>query len=229
MNLPKLYLGTKNASSWALRAWLALKAAEVPFEEEMVDIRRPQRFPNLVRIGEFSPPASVPVLVTEDIVIFDSLAIMEFANDMADGKLLPTKPETRAEARALVAWQHAGLSGICRRISFESAFYPVKRRLTLEEQAECDRLFDHCERLLQRHSGPSLFGEISLPDFMLAPTVIRLAKHSADLSRFPRTAAWFDQVQSHPHLKEWMDEAVELPPIWDDAYLVPTHAPGLVA
>src|SRR5262245_42172992 len=38
-----LYAGTKNASSWSLRAWLALKEAGVEFEERVVDIRRPQR------------------------------------------------------------------------------------------------------------------------------------------------------------------------------------------
>ena len=45
-----LYSGTRNASSWALRAWLALKEAGVAFDEEVVDIRRPQRFANLDRI-----------------------------------------------------------------------------------------------------------------------------------------------------------------------------------
>src|SRR3546814_8176237 len=56
---PLFYSGTKNASSWAMRAWLALREAGVVFEEEVVDIRRPQRFANLDRIGAFSPPAMV--------------------------------------------------------------------------------------------------------------------------------------------------------------------------
>src|SRR5450432_4266291 len=84
-----LYSGTKNASSWAMRAWLALRAARFEFTEEIVDIRRPQRFGGLARIGRFSPSASVPVLVAGDTTIFDSLAIMEFANEMASGALLP--------------------------------------------------------------------------------------------------------------------------------------------
>ena len=48
---PFLYSGTKNASSWAMRAWLALREAGIDFDEEVVDIRRPQRFANLERIG----------------------------------------------------------------------------------------------------------------------------------------------------------------------------------
>ena len=48
-----LYIGNYNASSWALRAWLSLKEANIDFSEQMVDIRRPQRWENLARIGEF--------------------------------------------------------------------------------------------------------------------------------------------------------------------------------
>src|SRR5204862_7233394 len=109
MRRPHLYLGTKNASSWALRAWLALKASGITFDETVVDIRRPQRFENLANIGVFAPPCSVPVLVVDDHVIFDSLAIMEYANDIAGGTLLPADPLDRAAARSIVAWQHAGL------------------------------------------------------------------------------------------------------------------------
>ena len=87
MATPILYSGTKNASSWAMRAWLALREARIEFTEEVVDIRRPQRFINLARIGAFSPPAMVPVLVDGNTVIADSLAIMEFANDLAGGAL----------------------------------------------------------------------------------------------------------------------------------------------
>ncbi len=45
------YSGTKNASSWAFRAWLALKEQGVDFEERVVEIRKPQRYDNLVRIA----------------------------------------------------------------------------------------------------------------------------------------------------------------------------------
>src|SRR5689334_4872936 len=99
-----LYSGTRNASSWALRAWLALREAGVEFEERVVDIRRPQRLANLAKIAEFSPPGAVPVLVDGDTVIFDSLAIMEYANELGGGRLLPSDPKRRAHARSLLAW-----------------------------------------------------------------------------------------------------------------------------
>lgn len=214
-----LHSGTRNASSWAMRAWLALRAAGVDFDELVVDIRRPQRYANLARIGRIAPPASVPVLDTGDGVIYDSLAIMEFANDACGGRLLPAGIQDRAQARALVAWQHAGLSSICRRISFESAFYPVRRALTAAEHAGCARLFPHYESLLLRHGGPWLFGAVSLADFAHVPTVVRLCAHDADLAPWPATTAWTRALLAHPLVREWMDEAERLPPVWCDDYL----------
>ena len=116
-----------------MRAWLALREQGIEFEERIIDLRKPQRFKQLAMIGKFSPPAAVPVLVTEKTTIFDSLAIMEFASESGDNSLLPTDIELRARARSFAAWQHSGLSNICPRLSFESSFYPDRRTLTEEE------------------------------------------------------------------------------------------------
>jgi glutathione S-transferase len=212
-----------------MRAWLALKEAGVAFDEVIVDIRRPQRFPNLQRIARFSPPGQVPVLIVDEDVVFDSLAIMEFANDACGGRLLPEAAVPRAQARALAAWQHSPLSGICARISFESAFYPFKRRLTASEQQQCARLFDWLEPLLGRHRGDYLFGDVSLADFALTPTVVRLGRHGVDLTGWPRTMAWFDTLLRHKYVQSWIDEADALPHIWLDDYLTPGEGPDLHA
>jgi len=217
----KFYSATKNASSWAMRAWLALRAAGAVFEEEVVDIRRPQRFATLARLGALSPSASAPLLVVDGAAIFDSLAIMEFANDLCGGQLLPAAPLARAQARALLAWQHAGLSGICRRISFESAFYPLKRPLAPHEVAEAERLLRPLDDHLAANGGPFLFGALSLADLALTPTVIRLTRHALDLSGWPRVRAWSEAVLGLPDVVAWLAEAAALPPIWYDDYLLP--------
>ncbi|BDU18128.1 glutathione S-transferase family protein [Lysobacter auxotrophicus] len=210
-----------------MRAWLALKAAGVDFDEVVVDIRRPQRFANLAAVGAFAPSATVPVLVVDEHVIFDSLAIMEYANDVAGGRLLPVDPLHRAEARSIIAWQHGGLSGIARRVCFESAFYPDKRDLCPEEIAECDRLGTYLAACLARSGGPFLFGECSLADFALTPTVIRLTRHQLDWARWPGTEPWSGHVLDHLHVKEWLREADLCPPIWYDSYMLdPERTPS---
>ena len=213
-----LYSGTRNASSWAFRAWLALREAGVSFEERVVDIRRPQRFENLAFIGTFSPPAAVPVLVDDGHVISDSLAIMEYANDLADGVLLPRDMVSRAQARALMAWQHGGLSRLCERLSFESAFYPARRAMTEQEEAESARVFSALEESLQRHGGAWLAGDFSLADIAFVPTMIRIGAHASDLERWPRMQAWMHRLLDRPAVLEWMREAHALPPVFLDDY-----------
>lgn len=215
------YAGTKNASSWAMRAWLALRAADFQFREEVVDIRRPQRFSNLERIASLSPSATVPLLRIGDRTIFDSLAIMEFANDVSGGGLLPADAIDRATARSYIAWQHAGLSQICPRISFESAFYPFKRPLSAREVEQCSRLFDPLEQIVRRSAGDFLFGPIGLVDFALTPAVVRLTRHSIDLGSWPLVEQWTKRLLAHSLVDEWMEEADRLPHIWFDDYLHP--------
>ena len=213
-----LYSGTRNASSWALRAWLALREADAEFEERIVDIRRPQRFANLARIGEFSPPAAVPVLVDDDVVIFDSLAIMEYANELGGGRLLPAEPKRRAHARSLLAWQHSGLSGICSGLSYESSFYPKRRAMTDAEFAEAKRIFDVWESELRTSGGPFLLGDLALPDLAFVPAVLRLTAHTDRLAEWPLAHAWSQRLLARPALVEWLAEARALPPVLLDDY-----------
>jgi glutathione S-transferase len=214
-----LYSGTRNASSWAFRAWLALREAGVDFEERIVDIRKPQRFENLARIQAFSPPGAVPVLVDDGTVIFDSLAIMEHANELCAGRLLPRDIKRRARARALLAWQHSGLSNLCPRLSFESAFYPDRRAMTDTELADAGRIFDAWENELAQSAGPFLAGDLSLADLAFLPTIVRLTSHMDDWRQWPLAAAWIERLLARPSVREWMQEALALPPvILDDDY-----------
>jgi len=213
-----LYSGTRNASSWAMRAWLALKELDIAFEERIVDIRRPQRFDNLTRIGQFSPPAAVPVLVDGDVVIFDSLAIMEYANELGGGRLLPADVRRRAHARSLLAWQHSGLSSICARLSFESAFYSQRRAMTPAEQNECARIFKVWEDELRASGGPYLLGELSLPDLAFVPAVLRLVAHGPNLEPWPLAKAWGERLVARPSVQQWLREAEGLPPVGLEEY-----------
>lgn len=206
-----LYSGTKNASSWSFRAWLALKEQGLDFDEQVVDIRRPQRFENLARIAAFSPPGAVPVLVDAETVIYDSLAIMEYANELGDGSLLPSEVRLRAHARSLLAWQHSGLSNLCPRLSFESSFYPDRRSMTADETSDAARLFTVWETELERSGGPYLLGHLSLADLAFVPTVMRIMSHAPDLDPWPLTRTWSDRLVARDTVQAWLQDATTLP------------------
>jgi glutathione S-transferase len=198
-----------------MRAWLSMRELNITFDEHVVDIRRPQRFSNLAKIAEFSPPGAVPVLVDDDVVISDSLAIMEYANELGGGSLLPTDVRLRAHARSLVAWVHSGMSNICSNISFESSFYKTRREMNVTEIAEAAKVCAVWERELVASGGPFLMGELSLADLAFVPVVQRLLSHNVNLTNWPLTEDWASQLMSRPSVIEWMQLAESLPPVFE--------------
>jgi len=213
-----LYSGNKNASSWTYRAWLTLREQNIDSEEVIVDIRRPQRWANLAEIGKFSPPAAVPVLVEGDSVIYDSIAIMEYANELGDGSLLPKELKDRAQVRSLVAWQHSTLGKVCPCLSFESAFYEVKKQLTANEIQNAEWVYSLWEEYLAKNMGEYLVGDFSLADIALLPTVLRLKSHLPVSNEYPRVIIWMDKLINRPHVQEWLSEAYKLEPIYCEGY-----------
>lgn len=213
-----LYSGNRNASSWAFRAWLALREQNIDFEEIIIDIRRPQRWKNLAEIGKFSAPAAVPVLVDNEYTIYDSSAIMEYANELGDGTLLPKDIQLRAQVRSLVAWQHSTFGKICACLSFESAFYKEKKQLTANETASAEWVYSIWEIHLRKYNGPYLVGDFSLADIALVPSVIRLKAHCPVSEKFPLTKLWMTRLLERPHVQEWLDEAYALDPIYCEGY-----------
>ncbi|KZN63144.1 glutathione S-transferase family protein [Pseudoalteromonas luteoviolacea] len=213
-----LYSGNRNASSWAFRAWLALKEQDIPFKEIIVDIRRPQRWSNLAEIGNFSPAAAIPVLDDNGFIIFDSNAIMEYASELGTNALLPEDIKARAKARSLVAWQHSTFGRICPCLFFESAFYPEKKALSDAEVTAIENVYSIWEDSITLFKGKYLVGNYSLADIMFVPSVVRFTSHYQPDERWPNVQNWTKILLSRPFVKEWLDEASQLEPIYLPGY-----------
>ena len=104
----KLIFANRNYSSWSLRAWLVLRHFEIPFEEEMVLLSGDDWQEN---IRTKSPSGRVPVLVDGDLVLPETIAIIEYLADMFPQKAIwPSDRKLRARARAASAEMHAGFT-----------------------------------------------------------------------------------------------------------------------
>ena len=103
----QLVVGTE--STWSLRTWMCTQLANIEVTEQVVDLTTPE-YKSVILA--FSPSGLVPALITEQGVIHDSLAIIEFLNECADGALYPTSIYPRAIARSLCAEMHAGFMGV---------------------------------------------------------------------------------------------------------------------
>jgi len=83
----------KNLSSWSLRPWILLRHLGLPFEEVRLPLDTPQF---RAEIGRWSPTGRVPVLLTATCDVWDSIAICEYANELAGGAGWPEDPALRA-------------------------------------------------------------------------------------------------------------------------------------
>lgn len=213
----RLYIGNKSYSSWSLRPWLCLRWAGIPFEEVELRLDRPGYGEHaIVEVLAVSPNGRVPCLHTDGLVIWDSLAIAEWAaEERPDAGLWPADRALRAQARSATAEMHSGFAeirsdlpmNIPRRCRIDTL-----RRETQAEIASVDRLWSG---LRERHGdkGPWLFGQRSIADAFYAPLATRMRTYDIALS--PAAQSWCDTILADADFREW--EADCQPNSWDSA------------
>jgi len=200
-----LIIGTKNWSSWSLRAWLALKAAGLSFEEALIPLRRPE---SADAIAACSPSARIPILRIVDgaseSLVFDSLAICEtIAERHPPAGLWPDNAETRGLARSYAAEMHAGFLAFREALSMDFARTLPTPPIDDEVQGQIERIRTAWHSALSRYGtdGGFLFGRFSIADCMYAPVVSRFATYAIPLSDDLKT--YVARMMALPAMQEW--------------------------
>jgi glutathione S-transferase len=208
----KLVLGNKAYSSWSMRGWLALKASGLDFEELVVplydggwDERREG--------DEFAPSSGkVPLLWHDDVVVWDSLAIIEYCADLTErANFWPEDISARAMARSMAAEMHSSFAALRRECPMNVRRSVPLPDLSEETVADMNRILVLWAQARARHggSGPFLFGEWSAADMMYAPVVTRFLTYSVPVPPFARQ--YMSDVLRHPHVAEWIEAAQDEP------------------
>ena len=194
-----LYIGNKNYSSWSFRPWFALRALEIEFTEKLVPFDMAAGNP---AFSEFSPTNKVPVLEHGHLRVWESLAIMEYLNDLFYTKhVWPHEHDNRAHARAISCEMLSGFSALRSECPMNMRREPAP--LDVSEAAKRDvwRIEDIWRECLERHGGPFLFGQFTAADAMFAPVVNRFDIYR--LSEDPAALSYMDHIKSLPAWKEW--------------------------
>jgi glutathione S-transferase len=213
--LATLFIGNKNYSSWSMRPWLALKWAGLAFDEQ---VRRlgddaGYGFQRSAHILEISPSGRVPALHVDGVVIYDSLAICEWAAEQ-NKALWPADATTRALARAATAEMHSGFPALRRDLSMN-----IKRRLDKQPQwgddtrRDLERVFALWQGARERHGdqGAFLFGARSIADAFYAPVCTRLRTYAVTMP--DAVKAYCQTIFDDGAFREW--EAAALKESWD--------------
>src|SRR3954465_15297455 len=101
-----LTIGNKNYSSWSLRPWLLMKHVGLEFEERVIPLDTTEFARDIAAV---SPTRRVPILRHGELLVWDSLAICEYAYEVS-GRGWPAGRNARAMARAACAEMHSGFS-----------------------------------------------------------------------------------------------------------------------
>lgn len=208
---PILHIGNKNYSSWSLRPWLALRWAGIAFEERVVLLGGPgYGRGEIPEVRAISPTGRVPALELDEGIVWDSLAIAEWAAERAPS-LLPDDPFARAVCRSVVCEMHSGFAALRRELPMNIRRRSAARAYGDEVRADLTRVEQLWAATRERFgaSGPFLFGARSLADAFFAPVVTRLRTYGVALS--PTSAAYASAVLADAELREW-EAAAEIEP-----------------
>ena len=105
-----LVIGNKNYSSWSLRPWLAMRHSDIPFEERLILLFDENWEESIARV---SPSRRVPVLLHCERRVWETLAILEYINELfPNAGLWPSDRDARAHARAIANEMHAGFTAL---------------------------------------------------------------------------------------------------------------------
>jgi len=200
-----LYIGSKNTSSWSLRPWLVLKAANIPFEAVLIPLRTAE---TKARILPLSPSGKVPALRIEEggasATVWDSLAICEtLAERHPEARLWPENGSLRAHARSIAAEMHSGFPELRKTLSMEIAARHPTPALDDQVQADIARIVAIWTGALaaSKAEGGFLFGAFGIADAFFAPVVTRFETYGIHLPAVAQTYA--QRVLALPAMRAW--------------------------
>lgn len=205
MTQPILYLGNINYSSWSVRAALAVRAAGIQCEERVLPLGFETTRDELISKTEYH---KVPALLLNELVVTDSLAITEWAAELAEpGTVWPTAPELRAMARSYVAEMHSGFFEIRSKMPMDIRSRHALPTMTAALSADVNRVLNLWTKALAmtHKNGPYLFGAWSAADAFYAPVVTRFQTYGFELTGAPQD--YSSAVLEHPVMQNVIAEA----------------------
>ena len=206
----RLIIGNKNYSSWSLRPWIAMKAADIAFDETVISLYVEG---SEAAIRAHSPAGKVPILIDgqgdREVRVWESLAILEYlAEKFPAAQLWPSEPAARALARAISTEMHAGFVPLRQQCGMNMWRPPAKRDLSEDAKANIARIEAMWTEARTRFGagGPFLFGRFCAADAMYAPIVSRFETYAIDVSA--PVAAYMQAVIALPAWQEWRRAAL---------------------
>jgi len=206
MELPlsTLYIGNKNYSSWSLRPWLLMRTLAIPFEEKLEFFLEGSCWD---KFRAFSPNGLVPCLHDGDLVIWESLGIVESLAEQHTG-VWPKDAEARAWARCATSEMHAGFFAVRNECPMNCGIRVELNSISPALQQNLERLDELWCEGLNRFGGPYLAGEsFTAVDAFYAPVAFRIQTYNLKLGN--AAMAYVQRLLKLEAMQDWYDAALK--------------------
>ncbi|RTE87148.1 MULTISPECIES: maleylacetoacetate isomerase [Gammaproteobacteria] len=206
----KLYGYWRSSASYRVRIALALK--ELSYESFSVHLVKDGGEQKLPAYKELNPAQLVPTFIDGDVKLNQSLAIIEYLDQVyPEHRLIPEDPKEAAIVRMLALDMAADLQPIT---NLRILQY-VAGELDAGDEGKVawihhwvERAFTAFEARLQKTAGRCCFGDqVTLADICLVPQVYNAQRFGVDLSAYPKLMAVNDYVCSLPAFQQARPEA----------------------
>jgi len=185
---------------FCIKVKVALGEKDLEYETVLVDLAKgEQRTPEFLKLN---PYGKVPVLIDDDVVVYDSTIINEYLDEEYPvPPLLPEDSAGRARARQLEDYCDNSFLPSAGLVLAELAKPEAERdqeRLK-RYQSEVQRGLARLESFLT--SGEYLVGSFSLADIAFVPRVLMLPKLEVELDpRLRHVQAWIQRLRERPSI-----------------------------
>ena len=202
MALPHLKLISFTLCPYVQRAMIVLNEKNISFDIEYIDLSQPPAW-----FYDISPLEKVPVLLVDDVPLFESMVICDYLNEITEGSLYPADAFKKATNRAWIEFGNDILNS-----TFE--FYTTEDEKRFKHLQNV--LIDRFEVLEDEISDGDYFnGEnFSMIDAVYAP-IFRYHDRIAQYKDFgffedaPQIKAWVDKLLKHSSVINSVPETYE--------------------
>jgi maleylacetoacetate isomerase len=181
---PVLYSYWRSSCSWRVR--IALNWKGIDYDVSPVNLLKDEQ--NSAEYREKNPRGLVPALTVHDVLLTESIAIIEYLEEKYHGRsLLPGNAEKRAKIRSfalMIASNTQPLQNLC--VLKKVAGEEEKGKRIEWAKHWINLSFEALEKEMSVFAGKYSFGdEVTLADVCLVPQVYNAKRFQVDLSKFP--------------------------------------------